>query len=857
MAELTSTLESEREGHSNRLASTADLEAQNRVSQSTITNLQKMIAQLEETKAELDEEMNEATDAIAMLEDELDRKDGQVKELLIKLTMLQQQFSQSDKCKTALAERNAKLSSENDDLNTQIKVLIIEKKITSEENETLKTMKTIADEDQEDQEEKALMHREKQKQEVDKLLDRIEEVRLKCNEKVLKLEQEVYQLEETNAGLEENLEESSDAIAVLREALGELEEGKVSRNIRVKELETTLAERERDLRELESDRGKLRSEHQVSVDTISTLQKMIASLETSKEDLEDELNESSMELSNVKDQLKNRNSLAEVTNLEREVRELEGELARSEENNKKLTKRIEELDEANERMKDEVKGLGESLANVTASRNRVVILSKATGTSGGGKAGGASASGLVSSDPVASCDALLSELKNQIKEIVSARNAALEEVEMLRSDASVMSSSELTLPPPLASGVESKLAAAAVEVPKEALVASSPSASRSASPLSESVVSGPEGDERTLATMEKSMAGKSSAISHAGSRGSSLLEAAKKLCNQLDEKRSRQEEINSEKSSHTSSNGSTATVPKTVNETVSRRSVSPPREGEPVKNVIDQEDDNSSAREVKEDLPKEAEKPEVNRAKSVSPTLTPPDEEKKEDINRAAAAASSRSKPRLDIDQLTSIYFEKCGMSVSRFSDLSSDSSSFRRRSIKAPADTVTKKVKICRNGVFMGTYEGDLNAEGQRHGFGVLLCDNGNSYEGEWKKDKRDGLGIARYSSGDVYDGQWQRGKRQGHGVMYIEAGDTYIGSWNNGLKHGAGTYHWADGEVDVSWYQEDRRVGEGVRWNASRSKAFRLIRGTKKEELSLDEAYMTAEKLGLNLEKFDAGVP
>ena len=67
----------------------------------------------------------------------------------------------------------------------------------------------------------------------------------------------------------------------------------------------------------------------------------------------------------------------------------------------------------------------------------------------------------------------------------------------------------------------------------------------------------------------------------------------------------------------------------------------------------------------------------------------------------------------------------------------------------------------------------------------------------------------------------------------------------------------HWADGEVDVSWYQEDRRVGEGVRWNAGRSKAYRLIRGTKKEELSLDEAYVTAEKLGLNLEKFDSGIP
>ena len=31
-------------------------------------------------------------------------------------------------------------------------------------------------------------------------------------------------------------------------------------------------------------------------------------------------------------------------------------------------------------------------------------------------------------------------------------------------------------------------------------------------------------------------------------------------------------------------------------------------------------------------------------------------------------------------------------------------------------------------------------------------------------------------------------------------------------------------------------------------------IIRGTKKEELSLDEAYLRAEKLGLNLEKFDS---
>ena len=86
-ADLTSTLESEREGHGNHLAATADLEDQSRVSQSSITKLQEIITKLAETKAEIDDDMNDATNAIAMLEDELDRKDAQVKELLIKLTI--------------------------------------------------------------------------------------------------------------------------------------------------------------------------------------------------------------------------------------------------------------------------------------------------------------------------------------------------------------------------------------------------------------------------------------------------------------------------------------------------------------------------------------------------------------------------------------------------------------------------------------------------------------------------------------------------------------------------------------------------------------------------------------------------
>lgn len=64
--------------------------------------------------------------------------------------MLQQQFSQADKCKTVLAERNARLSGDNNNLGTSITALIIEKRVASEEIEMPKAMKTITDKDQEE-----------------------------------------------------------------------------------------------------------------------------------------------------------------------------------------------------------------------------------------------------------------------------------------------------------------------------------------------------------------------------------------------------------------------------------------------------------------------------------------------------------------------------------------------------------------------------------------------------------------------------------------------------------------------------------------------------------------------------------
>jgi myosin protein heavy chain len=293
------------------LGSKRSLEEVNQVSIDTIQTLQKMISQLESAKEALENEMHEATDAIGMLEDELDRKDVQVKELLVKLTQQQQLFSQVDKCKTALAERNAKLSSENDDLNTQVKVLIIEKKVASEEIETLKTMKIIANEDEEEE----LLSRQEQRQEVDNLINQLEIERAKNNERVSTLEQQVYTLEEGKRKLEEELDESSDAIAVLREALTEMQDGSSSRGGgsgegEIEELQATTLREKEELMDVESSQAQIEDENRANVETIAALRNKINRLESTKEDLQEEFTTSTLELVDLKEQMKKKGTVS-------------------------------------------------------------------------------------------------------------------------------------------------------------------------------------------------------------------------------------------------------------------------------------------------------------------------------------------------------------------------------------------------------------------------------------------------------------------------------------------------------------------------------------------------------------------
>ena len=63
------------------------------------------------------------------------------------------------------------------------------------------------------------------------------------------------------------------------------------------------------------------------------------------------------------------------------------------------------------------------------------------------------------------------------------------------------------------------------------------------------------------------------------------------------------------------------------------------------------------------------------------------------------------------------------------------------------------------------GEYSGESNAEGKRHGWGVM-----------------------KYSDGDTYKGNWVNGMAQGQGTYIFANGEKYVGGFQSNQYHGTG---------------------------------------------------------------------
>ena len=60
------------------------------------------------------------------------------------------------------------------------------------------------------------------------------------------------------------------------------------------------------------------------------------------------------------------------------------------------------------------------------------------------------------------------------------------------------------------------------------------------------------------------------------------------------------------------------------------------------------------------------------------------------------------------------------------------------------------------------GTYEGEINRDGEKHGSGIYRWLDGSTYDGEWANGFMNGEGKFIWSDGKVKIGIWKNGKLQ-----------------------------------------------------------------------------------------------
>lgn len=108
-------------------------------------------------------------------------------------------------------------------------------------------------------------------------------------------------------------------------------------------------------------------------------------------------------------------------------------------------------------------------------------------------------------------------------------------------------------------------------------------------------------------------------------------------------------------------------------------------------------------------------------------------------------------------------------------------------------------------------SYEGEFR-DNLKHGIGIFRYPDGTEYEGEWQEDQKHGRGVFTMSDGDKYEGEFRDDKINGYGVYSFACGDVYEGEYKDYQKHGQGTFRFASGTVYEGGWKEDKKHGKGT---------------------------------------------
>ena len=95
-----------------------------------------------------------------------------------------------------------------------------------------------------------------------------------------------------------------------------------------------------------------------------------------------------------------------------------------------------------------------------------------------------------------------------------------------------------------------------------------------------------------------------------------------------------------------------------------------------------------------------------------------------------------------------------------------------------------------------------------------MLLGATGNSFSGEWQKDKKHGAGTVTFVSGlhERLVGRWVNDRMDGWGCMLNRNGDRLEGSFINDKLDGLASVFLANGSEFHGTFREGRMDGEGT---------------------------------------------
>ena len=115
--------------------------------------------------------------------------------------------------------------------------------------------------------------------------------------------------------------------------------------------------------------------------------------------------------------------------------------------------------------------------------------------------------------------------------------------------------------------------------------------------------------------------------------------------------------------------------------------------------------------------------------------------------------------------------------------------------------------------------YQGDFR-KSLMHGKGMIAFGNGNRYNGDWLGGMREGLGIYTFLTGNVYSGAFRKNKFSGQGTMSFASGNRYVGYWENDQPNGQGTFYFTGGDRYEGGFLNGKFSGNGAMYYKNNEK-------------------------------------